>query len=153
MLVRIRDNTYIRTWEGWLYLATVIDVASRRVVGWSMADDMRAELVCDALGMAIEHRRPGALIFHSDRGCQYTSGEFASLCEDQAVTQSMSRPGQCWDKRGRGDVCRSPEKRVDLPQRLGHPGRGPPGHLRVHRGVLQPPETAQFPQLPLPGEL
>src|SRR6266481_813875 len=48
-------------------------------------------------GMAIEHRRPGALIFHSDRGCQYTSGEFASLCEDQAVTQSMSRPGQCWD--------------------------------------------------------
>jgi len=91
------DITYIRTWEGWLYLATVIDVASRRVVGWSMADHIRAELVCDALGMAIEHRRPGALIFHSDRGCQYTSGEFASLCEDQAVTQSMSRPGQCWD--------------------------------------------------------
>jgi transposase InsO family protein len=91
------DITCIRTWEGWLYLATVIDLASRRVVGWSMADHMRAELVCDALGMAIEHRRPGALIFHSDRGCQYTSGEFASLCEDQAVTQSMSRPGQCWD--------------------------------------------------------
>ena len=91
------DITYIRTWEGWLYLATVIDVASRRVVGWSMADHMRAELVCDALGMAIEHRRPGALIFHSDRGCQFTSGEFASLCDDRAVTQSMSRPGQCWD--------------------------------------------------------
>lgn len=91
------DITYIRTWEGWLYLATVIDLGSRRVVGWSMADHMRAELVCDALGMAIEHRRPGALIFHSDRGSQYTSGEFASLCEDHAVTQSMSRPGQCWD--------------------------------------------------------
>ena len=92
------DITYIRTWEGWLYLATVIDVASRRVVGWSMADHMRAELICDALGMAIEHRRPGAgLIFHSDRGCQYTSGEFAALCEDNAITQSMSRPGQCWD--------------------------------------------------------
>jgi transposase InsO family protein len=91
------DITCIRTWEGWLYLATVIDVASRRVVGWSMADHMRAELVCDALGMAIEHRRPGALIFHSDRGCQYTSGEFASLCDDHGITQSMSRPGQCWD--------------------------------------------------------
>jgi len=92
------DITCIRTWEGWLYLATVIDVASRRVVGWSMADHMRAELICDALGMAVEHRRPGAgLIFHSDRGSQYTSGEFASLCEEQAVTQSMSRPGQCWD--------------------------------------------------------
>lgn len=91
------DITHIRTWEGWLYLATVIDLGSRRVVGWSMADHMRAELVCDALGMAIEHRRPGALIFHSDRGCQYTSGEFATLCEEHAVTQSMSRPGQCWD--------------------------------------------------------
>lgn len=91
------DITYIRTWEGWLYLATVIDVGSRAVVGWSMADHMRAELVCDALGMAIERRRPGALIFHSDRGCQYTSGEFASLCEAHSITQSMSRPGQCWD--------------------------------------------------------
>jgi transposase InsO family protein len=91
------DITYVRTWEGWLYLATVIDLGSRRVVGWSMADHMRAELVCDALGMAIEHRRPGALIFHSDRGSQYTSGVFASLCEGHGVTQSMSRPGQCWD--------------------------------------------------------
>ena len=62
-----------------------------------MADHMRAELVCDALGMAIEHRRLGALIFHSDRGSQYTSGAFASLCDDNGVTQSMSRPGQCWD--------------------------------------------------------
>jgi len=92
------DITCIRTWEGWLYLATVIDVASRRVVGWSMADHMRAELICDALGMAVEHRRPGAgLIFHSDRGCQYTSEAFASLCDDHGITQSMSRPGQCWD--------------------------------------------------------
>jgi transposase InsO family protein len=91
------DITSIRTWEGWLYLATVIDLGSRAVVGWSMADHMRAGLVCDALSMAIEHRRPGALIFHSDRGAQYTSGEFASLCEHHGVTQSMSRPGQCWD--------------------------------------------------------
>jgi transposase InsO family protein len=94
----VGDITYIRTWEGWLYLATVIDVGSRRVVGWSMADHMRAELVCDALGMAIEHRQPaGGLIFHSDRGSQYTSEEFASLCEDRGIAQSMSRPGQCWD--------------------------------------------------------
>ena len=67
--VYIGDITYIRTWEGWLYLATVIDLASRRVVGWSMADHMRAELVCDALTMAIEARRPApGLVFHSDRG-------------------------------------------------------------------------------------
>jgi putative transposase len=60
-------NTYVRTWEGWLYLASVIDLASRRVVGWAMADHMRAELACDALSMALAARRPGpGLIFHSD---------------------------------------------------------------------------------------
>jgi putative transposase len=69
--IYVSDITYIWTWEGWLYLATVIDLASRRVVGWAMADHMRAELVCDALGMAIETRRPApGLIFHSDRGTQ-----------------------------------------------------------------------------------
>jgi transposase InsO family protein len=69
--VYVGDITYVRTWEGWLYLATVIDLASRRVVGWAMADHMRAELVCDALRMAIENRRPApGAIFHSDRGTQ-----------------------------------------------------------------------------------
>ena len=69
--VYVGDITYIRTWEGWLYLATVIDLASRRVVGWAMAEHMRAELVCDALRMAIDARRPApGAIFHSDRGSQ-----------------------------------------------------------------------------------
>jgi transposase InsO family protein len=96
--IYVGDITYIRTWEGWLYLATVIDLGSRRVVGFSMAEHMRAELVCDALAMAIEHRRPAAgLVFHSDRGCQYTSEEFASLCEAHGIAQSMSRPGNAWD--------------------------------------------------------
>jgi len=64
------DVTYIRTWEGWAYLATVIDLASRRVVGWALADHMRTDLVADALRMACTHRRPPAVvIFHSDRGC------------------------------------------------------------------------------------
>lgn len=92
------DITYIRTWEGWLYLATVIDVSSRRVVGWAMADHMRTELVSSALQMALDHRRPEAgLIFHSDRGCQYTSGAFGALLDTNRVRQSLSRPGQCWD--------------------------------------------------------
>lgn len=79
-------------------MATVIDVASRRVVGWAMADHLRASLVCDALEMALEHRRPDpGLIFHSDRGCQYTSAEFAALLDAHDVTLSLSRPGQCWD--------------------------------------------------------
>ena len=96
--VYVSDITYIRTWEGWLYLATVIDVASRRVVGWSMADHMRTSLVADALRMAVAARRPApGLIFHSDRGTQYTSAEFTDLMAEHQMVQSLSRPRQCWD--------------------------------------------------------
>jgi transposase InsO family protein len=96
--VYVSDITYIWTWEGWLYLATVIDLASRRVVGWAMADHMRTELVSDALRMAVAARRPApGLTFHSDRGTQYTSKEFTGLLAEHQMVQSLSRPRQCWD--------------------------------------------------------
>ena len=96
--VYVSDITYIWTWEGWLYLATVIDLASRRVVGWSMADHMRTELVSDALRMALAARHPApGLIFHSDRGTQYTSAAFTDLLSEHEMVQSLSRPRQCWD--------------------------------------------------------
>jgi len=96
--IYVGDITYIWTWEGWAYLATVIDLASRRVVGWAIAEHMRAELVCDALRMAIDARRPGpGLIFHSDRGTQYNSTEFRQHLDANKITQSFSRPRQCWD--------------------------------------------------------
>jgi putative transposase len=92
------DITYVRTWQGWAYLATVMDLASRRIVGWAIADHMEASLVCDAMRMALAARRPGpGLLFHSDRGSQYTSAEFRALLDEYHVTQSLSRPGQCWD--------------------------------------------------------
>ena len=92
------DITYIMTWEGWAYLATVIDLSSRRVVGWALADHMRTELVEDALAMAFAQRRPAAgVIFHSDRGCQYTSTDFAALARANGVILSVSRKGECWD--------------------------------------------------------
>ena len=92
------DVTYIRTWEGWAYLATVIDLASRRVVGWALADHMRTDLVADALRMAcIQRRPPVGVLFHSDRGSQYTSGDFAALAAELGVTLSLGRKGQCWD--------------------------------------------------------
>ncbi|MFC4958350.1 IS3 family transposase [Streptomyces mauvecolor] len=92
------DITYIPTEEGWLYLATVIDIASRRVVGWSTADHLRTELVADALTSACRQRRPiRPVIFHSDRGCQYTSQQFASLAAELGVRLSVGRTGQCWD--------------------------------------------------------
>jgi transposase InsO family protein len=96
--VWVGDITYIRTHEGWCYLATVIDLASRRVVGFAMADNMRASLVCEALTMAISarHPKPG-LRFHSDRGSQYTSAEYRNLLESKGIVQSFSRPRQCWD--------------------------------------------------------
>ena len=92
------DVTYIWTQEGWLYLAVVIDLFSRKVVGWSMSSRMKAELVCDALKMAIWRRRPKAgLIHHSDRGSQYASRMFRKLLRIHGIQGSMSRKGDCWD--------------------------------------------------------
>lgn len=92
------DITFIATAEGWLYLACVLDLGSRRVVGWSMADRMKADLVCDALKMAYGRRRPAAgLIAHSDRGVQYASRAYRKLLEQFGMIQSMSRRANCWD--------------------------------------------------------
>ena len=92
------DITYIWTQEGWLYLAVVIDLYSRKVVGWSMSSRMPAQLVCDALTMAIWLRRPkSGLIHHSDRGSQYASKAFRKLLKDNGFKGSMSRKGDCWD--------------------------------------------------------
>ena len=92
------DITYVPTAEGWLYLAVVLDLFSRRVVGWATADHLRSELACDALRMALEHRRPSEeLLHHSDRGMQYASGAYQDLLCEHGIEPSMSRTGNCWD--------------------------------------------------------
>lgn len=92
------DITYVKTWKGWAYFATVIDLHSRKLVGWATSDHMRTDLVIEALDMAIRIRKPGpGVIFHSDRGSQYTSGEFASFCSSHRIRQSMGRTGVCYD--------------------------------------------------------
>ena len=94
----VGDITYVRTWEGWLYLATVIDCHTRRIIGWAMAEHMRTTLIADALIMASTNTVFSAVtVFHSDRGTQYTSDAFAKVCEALKVTQSMGRTGICWD--------------------------------------------------------
>jgi putative transposase len=94
----VGDVTYIKTWTGWAYLATVIDCYSRRVVGFAVADHMRTGLIIDALRMAIIHRNPPpGVIFHSDRGAQYTSAEFRAFCHVNAVRPSVGRTGICYD--------------------------------------------------------
>lgn len=94
----VSDITYINTQEGWLYLAVVIDLFSRKVVGWSMSSRMKADLVCDALKMAIWQRKPRrGLVVHSDRGSQYASHEYRKLLNLYGCVGSMSRKGDCWD--------------------------------------------------------
>ena len=92
------DITYVRTWEGWLCLAVIIDLYSRRVVGWALGNDLRRDLVLRALYMALGLRQPGeGLVHHSDRGSQYASTEYQRLLEAREIRCSMSRKGDCWD--------------------------------------------------------
>ena len=95
----VGDITYIRTGEGWLYLASVIDLGSRRLLGYSMASHMRTELVTDALTMAAATRGGATtgIVFHGDRGCQYMSGDYRQLVTDLGMRQSVGRTGVCWD--------------------------------------------------------
>lgn len=92
------DITYVPTDQGWLYLAGVIDLCSRKIVGWSMADHLETSLVTKALEMAMTHRNPGdGLLHHSDRGVQYASEDYRQLLQTHGMQISMSRKGDCWD--------------------------------------------------------
>jgi putative transposase len=93
----VADITYVPTWSGFLFLAVVLDVFSRRIVGWAMANHLRTELILDALNMAIQRRRPEDVIHHSDQGCQYTSIAFGSRCRQAGVRPSMGSRGDCFD--------------------------------------------------------
>lgn len=96
--VWVSDITYIRTWEGWLYLATVMDLFSRKIVGWSMSKTIDSELAIAALRMAIQRRRPlKGLMHHSDRGIQYACTAYRKVLKKHHITCSMSRKGNCWD--------------------------------------------------------
>lgn len=94
----VGDITYIATAQGWLYVAAVMDLFSRKIIGWAMADHMQTDLVSDALKMAIEQRRPNeSLLHHTDRGVQYASDEYQQLLSRYGIRGSMSGKGDCWD--------------------------------------------------------
>ncbi len=94
----VTDITYIRTWQGWLYLAVVIDLYSRKVVGWSMKPSLAKAIVLDALLMAVWHRKPAnRVLVHSDQGSQYNSDDWLRFCKANNLDPSMSRRGNCWD--------------------------------------------------------
>jgi putative transposase len=93
----VADITYVPTWTGFLYLAVVLDVFSRRIVGWAMANHLRTDLIVAALDMAVARRRPQDVIHHSDQGCQYTSIAFGARCREAGVRPSMGSVGDCFD--------------------------------------------------------
>lgn len=95
----VGDITYIKSWQGWLFLATVLDCFSKKIIGYAMADHMRTSLVTEALAMGARNItiRPGETIFHSDRGCQYTSAEFAVFTDQLGIRRSLGRTGTCYD--------------------------------------------------------
>src|SRR6187431_2171170 len=120
----VADFTYLWTAEGWLYVAAVVDLFSRRVVGWSMSAAMTAQLVTDALVMAIWRRgKPDALLHHSDRGSQYSSEQFQRLMADHGVVCSMSRSGNVWEWRASSRRSRPNEQRA---KRIGRETRQEP---------------------------
>ena len=146
----VGDITYLKTGEGWLYLATVTGLATRMVTGWQLARHMRTSLVTDALAMAIAHGHvaPGA-IFHSDKGAQYTSAAFARFCAARGVRTSTGRTGV--GQRRRRELLLSPEERDVPPAGLPHQSTSPVRRRRLHRGVLQPAAAPLHPRLPDPA--
>ena len=115
----VADITYLRTWQGWLYLAVVVDCFSRRVVGWALEDHLRAELVVDALEQALQRRRPErGLVHHSDQGSQYVSLAFGRRCRQAGIEQSMGRPRQRLRQRRLRIVLQDAQERPRRPSKL-----------------------------------
>lgn len=137
----IGDVTYIPTWQGWLFLATVIDCHTREVIGWAMNDHYRTPLIAAAIRMAAGNGRvePEA-IFHSDRGSTYTSRNFGAVLEQLRIRQSVGRTGICYECHGRV-VLRDPQERTRPPHRLPHSGTRPQRHCQIHRAPIQFPPT------------
>jgi len=134
----IADFTYLWTAEGWLYVAAVIDLFSRRVVCWSMKAEMTAQPVTDALVMAIWRRgKPDALLHHSDQGSQYTSEQFQRLMADNGVSCSMSRSGKCLGQCRDGELLLLAKDREDGSQDVSNPRPGQGRCVRLHRALLQ----------------
>jgi putative transposase len=145
----VGDITYVATWEGWAYLATVIDLASRKVAGWSLADHMRTELVEDALTMAFANRRPErGVIFHSDRGCRIYEHRLRRSGQTQRCRAVRRAEGRVLGQRRRRIVLRHHQARTHRHEVLADESRAPPRRLRVHRRLVQHPPTALDPRLP-----
>ena len=132
----VADITYVPTMAGFLYLAVVLDAWSRKIVGWAMANHLRAELVLDAMEMAVGQRRPKDVIHHSDQGSQYTSVAFGKRCGEAGVRPSMGSVGDAYDNAMAESFFYHPRGRAAQPPPVRIPGRGQDGLLQLHRGLV-----------------
>ncbi len=140
------DITYLPTREGWLYLAVVIDLASRLVIGWSMKTTIDRSLVIDAMLDAIRRRRTTTgTIFHSDRGSQYASDDFRELLDKCGLKPSMSRKGDCWDNACVESFFGSMKR--ELGDDLGKSRDRTSGNIRIHRDLVQSRSPTFYPRL------
>ncbi len=151
----VADITYVRTDEGFLYLAFILDAYSRRLVGWAMETHLRTELVVDALQMALWRRKPSpGLIHHSDQGVQYTSLSFGKKLEEAGIVPSMGRVGSAYDNSLAESFIATLKTELFVPWPLAsYPRVGEDSDLRVSRGLLQPEEAALFVGLQEPRRL
>jgi putative transposase len=147
--VWLADITYLATGEGWLYLAAVLDLATRKVVGWAMREHMRTELTLAALMMAAQRQRPAAgLICHSDRGSQYAAEAYRSQLASIGAHASMSRTGWGSRQRSDGELLPHAQSRTRPSALLGNPRRGTSRPVRLHRGLLQSTAPPLSPWVP-----
>ena len=146
------DITYVPTGEGWLYLAGVLDLGSRRVVGWAMGESLGTSLPMDALRMALRQRRPtGGLLHHSDRGCQYASEAYREQLAAWKLTPSMSRRGNCYDKRRHGELLEHAQGRTRPPHPFcePRPGKRAPSSITSKSSTTASASTAPSVSCPL----
>ena len=145
----VADITYVATAEGWLYLAAVLDLGTRQVVGWATADHLRSELAERALSNALEHRRPtGPVLHHSDRGVQYACDAYQELLRANGFGGEHEPQGELPRQRGDGELLRDAEAGVGASRDLSDTRGGEGVAVRVHRGVLQSPAAPLVAGLP-----
>ena len=140
----VTDITYIRTWQGWLYLAVVMDLFSRKIVGWSTGPTQHRELVLDAVLMAVRRRRPRRTLIHSDQGTQYGSDAWRRFCRSNHLEPSMSRRGELLGQCRRGILFQQSEERTHQEADLQEPGTGDERRGRLHRSLLQSNSSPQL---------
>jgi putative transposase len=149
----VADITFVPTASGFLYLAVVLDAWSRKIVGWSMANYLRTELVLDALEMAIGQRRPEGVIHHSDQGSQYTSLAFGKRCKEAGVRLVNGIGRRCLRQRHVRELLRHARMRTAGATQVHVQDRGQDGLLQLHRRLVQPGAAALSPRLPLANGL